>query len=203
MLWGHGLRIVRLRSRISTWSSFPAGVNGPASQSIRGIIEDHAHELWFATSAGVSRLRADRSTWDVFNHQSVPQMTSEDILCVTEDGFHRLWFGMAGGGALLLDSTRTQWVAISIVSALAQNNTARSMAVDTQNRIWFLIGGNQPFTVFDPRTPAHWVETDDFLGLHLNCMSAGPDGNVWMGGRDSSTSKQMSQAGSCDSEGRT
>jgi ligand-binding sensor domain-containing protein/two-component sensor histidine kinase len=106
--------------------------NGLPQNSVHQILQTRDGYIWIATEGGVARFNGTQFT--VFNHESDPTFTSNDICCLAEDRSGVLWIGTADG---LLRYTRGAFRRYTVadglpspaVSSLAQTGDGFMLAL--------------------------------------------------------------------------
>jgi ligand-binding sensor domain-containing protein/signal transduction histidine kinase len=76
--------------------------NGLPQNSVHQILQTKDGYLWIATEGGVVRFNG--TSFKVFNHETDPAFTSDDISCFAEDTDGHLWIGTSDG--LLQETSR-------------------------------------------------------------------------------------------------
>ncbi len=69
--------------------------NGLPQSSVHQIFQSQDGYIWIATEGGAARF--DGATFKVFNHETDPAFTSDDICCFAQDTSSALWIGTSDG----------------------------------------------------------------------------------------------------------
>ncbi len=86
------------RSGSCLWQTFRAS-DGLGSGLVRSIMEDRSGNLWFGTTAGVSRF--DGASWH--SYTAADGLALGEVLAVLEDRTGNLWVGTSEGGVSRYD----------------------------------------------------------------------------------------------------
>src|ERR1700677_2688805 len=69
--------------------------NGLPQNSVHQIVQSRDGYIWIATEGGIARFNG--IDFKVFNHETIPAFTSDDVCCITQDSAGTLWIGTADG----------------------------------------------------------------------------------------------------------
>src|SRR5260370_23669741 len=74
-----------------TWTT----ENGLPQSSVHQIFQSRDGYIWIATEGGAARFTG--TDFKVFNHESNPAFTSDDVSCFAQDTHDTLWIGTSDG----------------------------------------------------------------------------------------------------------
>jgi len=69
--------------------------NGLPQNSVHQIFQSRDGYIWIATEGGIARFNG--IDFKIFNHETTPAFTSDDVCCFTQDSAGSLWIGTADG----------------------------------------------------------------------------------------------------------
>ena len=116
------------RTSPSSSSDFVLGSN-----SIQGMLQDHAGDLWFATTCGGAGHLARTGRWAEVRRRDVP--ISDSLATLFEDRSGSLWFGSRGAGLARLDGARASWRVFTRREGLA-SDTVFTVFQDHAGELW-------------------------------------------------------------------
>ena len=160
----------------STWTTYTTS-QGLGSNTVKGIIEDHLGNIWFATTGGVTKYTG--STWTTYD--TGDGLPNNDIRCVFEDASDNIWVGTSGGGVVKYNGS--SWTTYDTGDGLAQNYV-QAITQDQGGDMWFATANG----VSRFNGSSTWTTYTSSTGLVSNgdevisgCCD--PDGNVWFGSK--------------------
>jgi ligand-binding sensor domain-containing protein/signal transduction histidine kinase len=143
--------------------------NGLPQNSVHQIFQSHDGYIWIATEGGIARFNG--IDFKVFNHETTPAFTSDDICCIAQDSAGSLWIGTADGllqysaGMFRRYSSMDGWPSGGITALATGDNGA--LLILTGNGITSFDGKR-----FSPLSlPASAIPS---------AMVAADDGSVWI-----------------------
>jgi ligand-binding sensor domain-containing protein len=148
--------------------------NGLPQNSVHGIFQSRDGYIWIATEGGVARFNGVDFT--IFNHDTTPSFTSDDICCFAQDRAGSLWIGTADG---LLQYSAGTFRRYSASDGLAAGGIT-SLAVAADGTLLILTGAG--ISSFDKNHFSALRLPDSALPT---AMVSADDGSVWI----ASTSK--------------
>jgi len=142
------------------WSS----ENGLPQNSVHQIRQTRDGYIWIATEGGVARFNGTQFT--VFNQESDPAFTSNDICCLAEDRSGVLWIGTADG---LLRYDKGAFHRYTVADGLP-SPVVLSVAPTDDGFVLVTSGGLAKY------------DGQRFTSLELSpsAIGAGPNGTVWL-----------------------
>jgi ligand-binding sensor domain-containing protein len=153
------------------WQTFNIQ-DGLASLEVRGIAEDRAENLWFATDLGVSRY--DGAVFRTF--KVADGLLSDDVRAVVPDRSGRVWFATSGGvnvfdGAVWKSYTSSDGLTDDHVNCILE---------DHAGNLWF---GTQfeGLSRFDGTTWTTYRQSDGLADNAVTCAFEDHAGNLWFG----------------------
>jgi PAS domain S-box-containing protein len=177
--------------RVRVFRHDPAVPGSLAANQVSSIGEDVDGRIWAGTSAGVSRLRPDRTAFDHFFFNAADpaalQGTRVDALLCDRDG--RLWIGTDGGGLSRFDSRTSSFTHYRHVRGdddTLSSNTIRGIYQDRAGDLWV---GHWPsgvdyasrisstFSILRTIPGQPGTMPDD----NVHALLADPSGDFWVG----------------------
>lgn len=152
------------------WQTFGLTEGLPALH-ITSIAEDRDENLWFASSAGVSRY--DGAAFRNLDHAA--GLVSDDVRAVLADRAGRLWFGTAGGVSRY---DHGAWTNFTSADGLADNQV-RAILEDHLGRLWFATLGGA--SRFDGANWTTYQQVDGLAANQLTCLYEDRAGTLWFG----------------------
>jgi ligand-binding sensor domain-containing protein/signal transduction histidine kinase len=102
--------------------------NGLPANMVRAILEDHEHDLWFATTGGVAKETGDQLS----NYLFTSGVPNSPVMAIAQDGQNRFWFGTAVGLAKLSEGRFSHY---SKTNGLASDYIL-CLSVDLRGGLW-------------------------------------------------------------------
>ena len=109
--------------------------NGLPQSSVHAIAQTTDGFLWFGTEGGLARF--DGYQFKVFDQQSTPGMSGDDIRCLVADGSGALWVGTASGLTRVKDGRARSF---GVSDGLAAG-AVRAAVISSDGRLWVLTTG--------------------------------------------------------------
>lgn len=160
----------------STWTTYTTS-QGLGSNTVKGIIEDHLGNIWFATTGGVTKYTG--STWTTYD--TGDGLPVNDVKCVFEDISNNIWVGTGGGG--VAKDNGSSWTTYDDGDGLAQN-FVQAITQDQGGDMWFAtadgvsrFNGTSTWTTY---TSSNGLVSN---GNEVISGCCDPDGNVWFGSK--------------------
>ena len=101
---------------------------------ISAILEDHAHDWWFASSdAGLARLRSN-GEWSQFRVRSA-NLPYDDVSALVEDRSGNLWAGSFSNGVTRIPPSRAGFVTFGVSDGLVDPSVT-SLLEDSAGAVW-------------------------------------------------------------------
>jgi signal transduction histidine kinase/ligand-binding sensor domain-containing protein len=143
--------------------------NGLPQNSVHQIFQSRGGYIWIATEGGIARFNG--IDFKIFNHETTPAFTSDDICCIAQDSAGYLWIGTADG---LLQYSEGMFRRYSTADGLPSGGIT-SIAIGDDGALLVLTGNG--ISSFDGRR---------FSPLPLpasampSAMVTANDGSVWI-----------------------
>ena len=148
-------------------------VQGLANNTVRGITEDKAGNLWFATDGGVSRYDGKVFT----NFSTIQGLASNVVWSIAEDKTGDLWFGTRGSGVSRYDGK--SFTNFTTVQGLT-GNIVYSITEDKTENLWFGIfsgGVNR----YDGKSLTNFTTAQGLANNSVWSILEDKKGNLWFG----------------------
>ena len=152
------------------WQTFGL-TDGLAALNVTAIAQDSSGNLWFATTAGVSRY--DGAAFR--NFRQADGLASDDVRAVLPDREGRIWFGTGNGVSRLDHGT---WTTFTSAQGLASDDV-RAVLEDRAGRLWFGTGFGA--SRFDGTSWTTFRQIDGLAGDQISCLFEDRAGNLWFG----------------------
>jgi len=154
------------------------GAEGFVGEAVRGIVEDHEQNVWFATNRGVTRYTDGR-----FVHFTSEQgLNANDTWTIFVDSTGRVWVGTQDGPCVF-DGERFLPVEIpaaaerDVMRGVSALRLVRDIMEDGAGRIWIAAEGG--VFIDDGTSMKSFSEGSALEGQSINCMLEDREGNVW------------------------
>ncbi|MDH3649852.1 MAG: hypothetical protein OEQ53_09220, partial [Saprospiraceae bacterium] len=144
------------------------------------MLEDREGNIWFGTSAGVSRFDGSHFT----HYTSEEGLSSDNVWCMLEDTHGNLWFGTQGGGVSRYDGSFIHFTTKEGLS----NNNIWSMLEDSNGDLWFGTNGGG-VNRYDGITFTHYTTEEGLNNNQVWSMLEDREGNIWFGTRGSGVNR--------------
>lgn len=153
---------------------------GLAGSAVRGILQDHAGVIWFATEGGVSRYQGGTFT----NFKIGPAADDSDVWSMMLDRSGTLWVGTLTG---VRRFDGAAFVPFPLPRPTVENSSPRfsplvvfGMAQDRKGNIWFGTDGEGVHRYDGARFTTYTTE-QGLGGNEVRCVFVDRRGRVWVG----------------------
>ena len=143
--------------------------NGLPQNSVHQIFQSADGYIWVATEGGIARFNG--VDFKIFNPESTPEITSDDICCFTQNGAGPLWIASSDG---LLQYSAGTFRRYSIADGLPASRTSNLAATDNGSLLLLTTDGIVSFS------------GSRFATISLpdssvpSAMATAHDGSVWI-----------------------
>ena len=152
------------------WQTFGLA-DGLPSLQVRGITQDRAENLWFATPVGATRYDGV-----IFRNFDVSDgLVSDDVHALFADPAGRIWLGINGGVSVFDGSS---WTSYTDIDGLTSNDV-RGITRDHLGRMWFATANGA--SRLDGTTWTSFHQSDGLIANQLTCVLEDHAGNMWFG----------------------
>jgi ligand-binding sensor domain-containing protein/signal transduction histidine kinase len=139
--------------------------NGLPQNSVHQILQTRDGYIWIATEGGVARFNGTQFT--VFNQESDPTFTSNDICCLAEDRSGVLWIGTADG---LLGYAKGAFRRYTVTDGLPSPIVSSLAPTDDGFMLVLTSGGLASYDGLRFNS----------LAVSSSALGIGPNGSVWL-----------------------
>ena len=157
--------------------------DGLAGNTVPSMLEDREGNLWFGTTAGVTRYDPSASregTGDAFvTFTTQDGLAGNAVRSMLEDREGNLWFGTLTSGVSRYDGDT--FVTFTVEDGLA-DNVVLSMLEDYEGNLWFgTFGGG--VSRYDANHIVTFTAQDGLVSNGVMCAFEDREGNLWFGTR--------------------
>ncbi|MCR8560653.1 response regulator [Mucilaginibacter sp. BJC16-A38] len=169
-------------------------LRGVPDGRVNSLMEDHYHNIWIGTSAGLAVYVRAENRVEVFEGPKF-NLASNYFYSLLEDNNHNLLIGLQDGGIYKMNldkAVNAGFKDVSIVPVITDDNvhiterTIQSMCMDKDKNIWAATFGDGIFLICN--VPEKFKRFQEKLSgthstgyLRYYGMCADNDGNLWMG----------------------
>ena len=136
----------------TNWTQYNVSNSGLPDNFVKGIAFDTAGQPWFATAGGLAHF--DGTNWQVWDLSNSP-LISINIACITVGSNNMKYFGTLNGGMVYFDGDTT-WEFYNHVNGLLPDNTALSIALDSNGTRWVALPAQGLYAHPDAGPPGWW-----------------------------------------------
>lgn len=151
--------------------------HGLPSSSIGCMIQARDGHLWLGTIEGLARF--DGLTFQVFDSDNTPGLSSGAIVHLFEDSRANLWIGTAGGVTVRLKQGRVH--SVPGLAVAAPERRLVSACEDAGGIVWLYNANGDVWRVASDDAPAtpHFIQDEKGLGTPLSIVRE-LDGPLWI-----------------------
>jgi len=148
--------------------------DGLPQNSVQAILQTRDGYVWLGTEEGLVRFDGDR--FEVFNHNTTPELPGRDIKALFEAQDGSLWIAMVGGIARLKDGRFTGY---SRANGLT-NDWILAIATDRAGNVWLGTSGGGVLRFADGKSTA-FTSRNGLPDNFVLAVRETRDGSIWIG----------------------
>ncbi len=153
---------------------------GLAGTAIRGILQDPAGALWFATSNGVSRYESSKFT----NYTVANGLSGNSVWSIMQDSTGVIWVGTHAGVCYFDGESFIPFPLPSSGIKKSESGFTPKVAFglfeDQAGNIWFGTHGEGVY-IYDGKSFTNDTEKDGLAGNYVRSIYGDREGRIWIG----------------------